>query len=298
MRLSLIFILTPALTGCGLNGLHPATSTASSIGTGTIGALSVTQFTPASGNLAGVPATVQIQFSSSSLNITQATLASNYTMACSSSAVIASNVAYTYGNPYVTVTIPAITVSSGDTCSLIVSLNVTDTAGNQLSGTREADYFMTAASSAFSWNEQTTTIYTSAMGGSGGGSFNDAGADGLALSGLNLYVNTLIMGVNGAWTNGAGTVSYGGVHGSSPTATSLSCPSGYRVTGLYGYYGAYVNGVGLYCKNSSQSLSYTSPLQGSASGSSFTVSCDPGQFATSLYGSSGAYVDAIGIGCR
>jgi len=35
---------------------------------------------------------------------------------------------------------------------------------------------------------------------------------------------------------------------------------------------------GIYCKNSAQSLNYTSPLQGSVSGSSFSVSCDPGQF--------------------
>jgi len=73
----------------------------------------VTQFTPASGNLSGLPTTVQIQFSSSSLNITQATLASNYTLTCNSSAVIASSVAYTYGSAYVTITLPGITVSSG-----------------------------------------------------------------------------------------------------------------------------------------------------------------------------------------
>lgn len=298
MRVLLLLTTALLVPGCGnLIGANRSTTTASTTSTSS-GSLSVTAFSPASSTLSATPTTVVVYFSESNLNSGSATTASNYTLTCNSSSTAATSASYVYGTNYVTVTLPAISANSGDTCSMFVSLNVNDTNGAIISGNREVDYFMNASTSAFSWSEAASVTYTSAVGGSGGSAYNDAGADGLALSGLNLNVNSLIMGVNGAWSNSAGTVSYGGVHGTSPTATSLTCPAGYRVTGVFGYYSTYVEGIGIYCKNSTQSLSYTSSMMGTASGSSFSISCNSGQFATSLYGNAGAYVDSLGIGCR
>jgi hypothetical protein len=300
MRLSSFFLtalLTLPLHGCG-NLIGASAKTLSSTATTANGTLVINSFSPPTSSLAATPTSVVVYFNESNLDVTSASTASNYVLTCNASSTVASQAYYVYGTSYVTVTLPAISATIGDVCSLFVSANVIDTSGAALSGTREADYYMTSASSAFNWAESASTAFTSIMGGNGGSSYNDAGADGLALSGLNLNVNTLIMGVNGAWSNAAGTISYGGVHGSSPTSSSLTCPSGYRITGIFGYYSTYVEAVGIYCKNATQTMSYTSAQLGTATGSTFSVSCNAGQFATSLYGSSGAYVDGIGIGCR
>jgi hypothetical protein len=299
MRLFSIFIsalLTLPLHGCGNLIGAPAKTLPSSATT--TGSLVINSFSPATSSLAATPTSVVVNFNESNLDVTSTSTASNYVLTCSASSTIATQAYYVYGTSSVNLTLPAISATSGDVCSLFVSANVVDTTGAAVSGNREADYYMTAGTSAFSWSESASTTYSSIMGGSGGASYNDAGADGLALSGLNLNVNSLIMGVTGAWSNSAGTVSYGGVHGSSPTSSSLTCPSGYRITGIFGYYSAYVEAVGIYCKNSTQTLSFTSSQLGTATGSTFSVSCNSGQFATSIYGNAGAYVDGIGVGCR
>ncbi len=298
MRTRIFCFIPLILAGCGVSSLSKSgTSTATSAAAST-GGLLISEFYPASGTLESPPTSVQVQFNSSTVNYAQAALASNYTLNCAGAAVSATSVNFTYGSYYATATFASQSASSGTTCYFSVSGNIYDNNGSSLGGTTEQAYLISSSGSYFSWSYLASVSYLSAIGGIGGASFSEAGADGLALAGFNLRVGTYLEGLKGVWMNSTGTSSYGTVHGTSPTTASVSCPSGQRITGLQGYYGTYLNAIGFTCKNSAQTVSSQSSLTGTATGTYFEIQCSAGRFVTAIHGRSGTLVDQIGIGCR
>jgi hypothetical protein len=152
-----------------------------------------------------------------------------------------------------------------------------------------------------SWVEAATAINTSTIGNPVAGAFQGHGADGSAMSGIKVNGTTYVDGMSGLWSSGFAFTSNtaGPIQGNSTEAfTTLSCPSGFRMTGVTGRSGAYIDSIAIVCQTEDQSQTYTSPAFGGPGGSAYTLSCPTGKFVTDLGGTSGAYLDALNLGCR
>lgn len=91
--------------------------------------------------------------------------------------------------------------------------------------------------------------------------------------------------------------------------SSLRCPQGLGIIGIYGHHGSRVETLGIICKEINyETLTpdpggffYYSTLAGvndSGSLTAFTDYCQNGSFASGLKGREGALIDAIGLHCR
>ncbi|MGZ3706421.1 MAG: jacalin-like lectin, partial [Bdellovibrionota bacterium] len=126
-------------------------------------------------------------------------------------------------------------------------------------------------------------------------------AQGVLMSGINVNGGTYVDGISGIWSAGftTTTTTQGPIQGnSSETFTQLTCPAGYRMTGITGRSGAYIDAIAIICKTQDQSQTYTSSTFGGSGGNAYTLSCPAGQFVTNLDGTSGNYLDDLYLGCR
>ena len=124
----------------------------------------------------------------------------------------------------------------------------------------------------------------------------------MVLSGLSLGGGQYVDGVAPLRSNGfsSSAIQSGEMHGSTSAGSrQLFCPSGYRMTGVFGKSGSYIDSIGIICKTEDQSQTYTSQVFGGAGGSvDFNLSCPPGRFVTDLNGNAGTYLNRLYLGCR
>jgi hypothetical protein len=97
-----------------------------------------------------------------------------------------------------------------------------------------------------------------------------------------------------------GLAASGGSGGSSPV--TLACPGGSVATGIYGWSGAYVDKLGLWCSFLYSDGSTGAPYQigalGGNGGGYFSAQCPKAnEVVVGLFGYSGAYINQIGIEC-
>lgn len=300
-----------ALSACGnlsKNSSSTSTSSGSNSATSTSAgsAVALNSFSPATGVYNAIPTTVTLSFSSSVLDPSTASAASSYSIICGGNATAASSVAFVSGLSTVTVTLPPIIgLTEGTVCTFTVSSSLLDGYGNYVTGTHSVNYQYSSSGSTVgsssSWVESSTVSYTSTIGNPVANYFQGVGASGVAMSGINVNGSTYVDGISGLWSNGftSTTNTAGPIQGNSTESfTALSCPSGYRMTGITGRSGAYIDSIAIICKTQDQSQTWTSSTFGGAGGTSYTLSCPSGKFVTDLDGTSGAYLDALYLGCR
>lgn len=296
------------LSACGnLQGSPGRKGDASSLQTSLAAgsAASITGYYPAEGAISAVPSTVNVSFSTGSLDPTLLSVPSSYVIDCGGNSLVAQSVTYVAGVASVAVTLPSITgLANGTVCEFRVSGNLRDASGNFITGSHYARYTIQAGAAAGGggWVPASSATLTSAVGTATGNAFravggpNDYAVKGLLVNGTR-YADGLV-GVWGArFTTGADV--YGQPHGASAGGyTQLSCPAGYRVTGLHGRAGTYIDALGIVCKDERQAQTWRSAAAGGSGGTAFEVSCPAGQFATDLAGYAGSYLNQLALGCR
>lgn len=304
--------LLPALlllSACGnLSGVAPKSLSGSNLVASNSGgtANSIVSFTPAAGTYTNVPSTVQVNFNTSSLDPAGIAAISTYSITCGGNPLAAQSVTYTPGFASVSVSLPSFYgLAEGTSCVFSVSISLKDGSGNYVSGTHTVGWTISASGQSTgtgtTWNESATTSYTGTAGNNAGSSFMGVGGSGMVLSGLLLNGGQYVNGIAGLWSSGfaSTSTSTGPVQGASAGGfTQVSCPAGYRMTGVFGQQGPYVDQLGIICKTQDQSQTYTSSSFGTAAGTSFTLSCPAGQFATDLDGMSDGYLEQLYLGCR
>ena len=144
-----------------------------------------------------------------------------------------------------------------------------------------------------------------AIGGNGGSSFSSSAPDGYNLSEIYVLSGSYVNQVTPVWQTAFGNTStmatngsFGGNSGSSHT---LACPSSdYRIVGIFGTAGIYVDSLGIYCENMKDATqTYTSPSAfGGAGGVAFNLVCPVGTFVTNVSGKAGAWIDQLSISCK
>lgn len=101
---------------------------------------SVASFSPAAGAVAALPATVTVFFNNIPNRLSASAL-THYNLSCGGTPAAAQDVDYESGYSSITVTLPGMgTLSAGTVCTLTVSANLVDTAGNPLGGERGVSY--------------------------------------------------------------------------------------------------------------------------------------------------------------
>lgn len=260
-------------------------------------------FSPSAGSVASLPSSVVVSFTSSNLDQAGLSAVSAYTVTCGNgNPIVAQGVSPVAGVASVTVSLPAITgLAPGTVCTFNISNNLRDGFGNYINGDHFVNYTVTGSVSGGLWTPSSTLTTTAAAGDAFAGStFSGTGGANMALKGLLLSGSQYVDGVVGAWSAfGDSSVTYGPLHGYGVGGyTQLLCPSGYRMTGIYGRAGSYIDAVGIVCKSESQSQTYTSGVVGGPGGTAFELSCPLGQFATDLKGRAGSYLNQLYLGCR
>lgn len=300
--------LLAALSACGNLQGSPgrkgdASSLQGSLAAGT--AASITAYYPADGAISAPPTTVNISFSTGSLDPTLLTVPSSYVIDCGGNGLAAQSVAYVPGLASVSVTLPTITgLANGTVCEFRVSNNLRDASGNFLDGSHYVRYTIQAGASAGGggWVPASSATLTSGVGTATGSAFRAVGGpNDYVLKGLLVNGTRYADGVVGVWGQrfGNGGDVYGNAHGASAGGyTQLSCPAGYRVTGLHGRAGTYIDALGIVCKDESQGQAWRSSAAGGTGGVAFELSCPAGQFATDLAGHAGTYLNQLSLGCR
>jgi hypothetical protein len=302
---SLVTLL--ALSACGsLTGNKNSTSTSSLTSNATGGAVSISGFSPTTGVYNSVPSSVTINFSGSVLDQTTGSAVSSYSLTCGGNAIAASSVNFVAGLSSIAVSLPATSVAEGTVCTFTVSSSLRDGYGNYVTGSHSLNYQYSASgatigSAGGNWVEAASPVYTSTIGNSVANSFQGVGASGSAMSGIMVNGSTYLDGISGLWSAGFTSTSpaAGPIQGNtSQSFTTLSCPTGYRMTGITGRSGSYIDSIAIICKTQDQSQTYTSASFGGGGGNAYTLSCPSGKFVTDLNGTSGSYLDALYLGCR
>lgn len=306
----LLRLLLPllALSACGnmQGSAKGKNSTSTTFSLSAPNAASISSIYPADGAIAAPPTSVNITFSSGNLEGTLLQAITSYVINCGGLDLTAQSVAYVPGVASVAVTMPTITgLSSGTVCTFKISSNLKDGYGNFLLGSHTATYTINsnASVSGGGWAPASSITATDSAGAAAGAGFHAVGGTSteLTLQGLLVNGTQYADGVVGNWAPRftTGTTIYGQTHGSSNGGfTAVSCPAGYRVTGLHGRAGAYIDAIGIVCKNESQSQTWRSAAQGGSGGTAFELSCPAGQFATDLMGRAGSYLNQVQLGCR
>ena len=284
-------------TGTGVSGSNLVD------GSGGGNAVSIANFYPAAGTYSGVPSTVTVNFSSASLDAAGSSSIATYNIICGGSPLAAQSVGFQAGLSSVSVALPSITgLADGTICTFSVSSSLRDGLGNFVTGAHTALYTISSSGGTGGvWNEAASASYTSPVGVANGSYFQGVAAPGLVLSGINVNGGTYVDGISGLWSSGFSSTNTasGPIQGATNESfTQLSCPAGYRMTGIYGRSGSYIDAIGIICKTQDQSQTYNSAVFGGAGGSSFSLSCPAGMFATDLDGTSGGYLDELFLGCR
>ncbi|MBI3543359.1 MAG: hypothetical protein HY075_08825 [Deltaproteobacteria bacterium] len=178
-----------------------------------------------------------------------------------------------------------------------LSLTIVDKAGNKASNVDGHDLVFA--------NYSYTT--TGSAGGTGGSAFTEAAPSEYNLIGLHIRANSSIVGLSPIWTRAYNNTDMAKVDGAWHGGTGgndqyASCPDdgNWRVVGVYGYYGSYVNQLGVICAQqyAPNSGYWYSTTFYSTSGSPFTLTCPSGKFVTSVNGRSGSLLDQIILGCQ
>lgn len=302
------FVLISALSLCACGGMAGKTSASKSASTfssplaaGT--AVAISSIYPADGYVTEAPTSITVNFSSANLSVAQLSSITGYSLNCGGSSVAAQSVTAIQGVPSVNVTFAANTsLTNGTVCNFQVSNNLKDNLGNFVTGNHAATYTInsSAASGSGGWTASLNTTPTGTAGSMAGSSFSGVGADGMILQGLLVNGSQYVDGIVGVWASrfSATTLSYGLPHGATGSYTQLSCPSGYRITGIHGKAGASIDSVGIICKTENQAQTYRSSTFGGNGGSNFELNCPSGQFATDLNGRAGSYLNQLSLGCR
>ncbi len=304
-KIALLLLSAASLQACGgLAGKASKSQTASTftsnLAAGT--AVSIASVYPSDGYQATVPTTVNVSFSSANLDQGQLAAVSTYSMTCGGgNAVAASSVNAISGVASVSVSFAANSQANGTVCVFTVASNLKDGLGNFVTGSHTASYTINSSTSSTGWNPALFATPTASVGSSAGSGFSGIGADGMILQGLLVNGTQSADGIVGVWANrfASTSLSYGQPHGASAGGyNQISCPSTFRLTGIYGKAGGSIDSIGIVCKNESQSQTYRSATAGGTGGSAYELSCPAGQFATELIGRAGSFLNQLTLGCR
>lgn len=262
--------------------------------------VAITSIFPGSGVVASLPASVTVNFSAASLDQASLAAVTNFTVSCGGNPIAAQSVSYVPGVASVTANFSAMNLAGGTTCAFQVSAALRDGAGNIITGNRTATYTIQSQNPA-GWVPAAIPTLIGPVGSTQSQSFSGLGINGMILQGLLLNGGQYVDGVVGIWANlfSSNAVTYGQAHGAGAGGyTQMSCPAGYRVTGIYGKAGVYIDSIGIICKTEDYSQTYYSALFGGAGGIAYELECPAGQFATDLNGHAGSYLDQLSLGCR
>ncbi len=308
-KISYLILGSLLLAGCGGMGGKATQSKSNSstlersLSAGT--AVSIASIYPADSFQASVPTSVTVNFSSANLDQRLLASISSYTMTCGgANSLAAQNVTAVAGVSSVNITFAAVSgVANGTVCTFQISNNLKDGLGNFVTGGHTAAYTINsaAASGTGGWTASLYATPTGTAGSTSGTGFSGVGADGMILQGLLVNGSQYVDGIVGVWATrfASSTLSYGLPHGASAGGYSqLSCPSQYRITGIYGKSGSGIDSIGIICKTENQAQTYRSATFGGSAGTSYELSCPAGQFATELNGRAGTYLNQLSLGCR
>jgi hypothetical protein len=306
-KIYLIPVLT-LLTACGGSSSSPSGPASSNlVAASSSGTANMIQsYSPAGGTYTTVPTQVVITLETTSIDPNTAGSDSSYSIACGGNPLSPQSVSVS--GQTITVNLPSITgLVNGTTCTFTVNSNVMDQSGNFLSGTHTVTYTLSSSGTVLSgngngvWNEQGSPSDTSSIGSDQGTPFSDQGSTGVVMTGIMVDSSgSYVDGIQGLWSNGFSdtNTAAGPLEGMSGNMTTLSCPSGMRMTGIVGNSGSFVDSIAIVCMNEAQSQSYTSSSFGGSGGSSYSLSCPSGMFATDLNGVSDSYLNELSLGCQ
>jgi hypothetical protein len=307
-KLILLSLAFSCLSACGNMAGKPSDKSLSSTVAANLSAgtpVAITGFYPAAGYVASSPTAITVNFSTA--NLAQAALEAitSYTLQCgTNNPVAAQAVAFVPGMSSLSVSFAAIPgLANGSVCAFQVSNNLKDGSGNFITGTHSAAYTInsSAAGGAGGWTAALTATPTGTVGIVAGTGFSGVGADGMILQGILVNGGNYVDGIMGVWAArfSATSLHYGQAHGMSAGGYSqISCPAGFRITGIHGKGGNYIDSIGIICKTEDYSQTYRSGTFGGAGGVSYELSCPAGRFATDLNGRASNYLHQLHLGCR
>lgn len=307
---ALLLLTSILVSGCGAaaskgsqgtNSSSVAGSSSSITGSAT---LSITSIYPADSYVATVPTSVTVNFSGANIYQPSISSVTSFTITCGGNPPIAAqSISYLPGVASVSANFAAITgLPNGTVCTFQISAAVRDGAGNLVTGNHSASYTVHAVSTSGGvWIPAVVATYTSPVGSSSGQGFSGVGGNEMILQGLLVNGTQYADGIVGVWASrfSANTLVYGQSHGASAGGyTQLSCPVGYRITGIFGKAGSYIDSIGIICKTEDYTQSYRTSAAGGGGGTAYELSCPGGQFATDLQGRAGSYLNQLSLGCR